>query len=188
MKDINFNDHPIALLPRWVSALSGDDWRASFSRYRYIPQTVEDKRTRFSIPLSAVSIQWLENELSTLGENDELAMDSVLKQGSKILHIPMIDFAIPLTHKFKALEWASNYTEFNFQFFETGRSLHAYGTHLITPRRWIQLMGHLLLANLPNQPPIVDTRWIGHRLTAGYSSLRWSKNSHRYLSFPTLLN
>ena len=32
---------------------------------------------------------------------------------------------------------------------------------------------------------IVDSRWIGHRLIGGYSSLRWTNNTGMYRSEPS---
>lgn len=71
--------------------------------------------------------------------------------------------------------------------YESGRSFHGYGTTLISNEEWIQLMGRLLLVNQPQQHPIVDSRWIGHRLIAGYSALRWTKNTDDYIQVPKLL-
>ena len=70
-------------------------------------------------------------------------------------------------------------------FYESGRSLHAYGSTGLKNKEWIDFMGRLLLANIPNKPEIVDTRWIGHRLMGRFSSLRWSSNSGMYLQIPS---
>ena len=151
------------------------------------PQSLEDKRTRFKVPLRAVTIDWLKSELLQLEAEHDLAMESVLSLGGRTVHIPMIDFASSPSRKMAAVAWMKQNNRLKFHFFESGRSLHAYGIDPVSQRNWVRLMGLLLLSNLPDQPPIVDTRWIGHRLMAGYSSLRWSKNSSRYLAQPTLI-
>lgn len=65
--------------------------------------------------------------------------------------------------------------------------MHAYGSGLISNKEWVQVMGALLLANLPNEKSIIDSRWIGHRLIGGVASLRWSANSDAYLKAPSLI-
>jgi len=73
-------------------------------------------------------------------------------------------------------------------FFNSGRSLHGYGLRLLTYVEWVSFMGTLLLLNLPNRNQIVDPRWVGHRLRAGYGALRWSFNTSHYLGFPRMVH
>lgn len=180
-----FAAHPVSMVPQWLDALGGGEWIASFSRYRYVPQTVEDRRERFRVPLRHVTPNWLEAQLATLPSGSELALDSVLRSGRREMHIPMVDFAADALRQVEVVAWAADHLQLSLQLFASGRSYHAYGTQPISRSKWIRLMGLLLLANLPDQPPLVDARWIGHRLLAGYASLRWSRNSPHYLSVPS---
>lgn len=182
-----FESHPIAMVPQWLDVL-GNSWIASFSLYRYTPQAVEDERERFKVPLRDVNPDWLESQLAALPPDRELAMDSVLRLGRREMHIPMVDFAADVLRQSEVISWTGQHLGLNLRLFDSGRSFHAYGTVPISRDRWIRLMGLLLLANLPDRAPLVDTRWIGHRLLAGYASLRWSRNSPRYLATPTSLS
>jgi hypothetical protein len=46
-------------------------------------------------------------------------------------------------------------------------------------------MGSLLLLNKPSGFKLIDERWVGHRIMAGYSALRWSCNTKQYKKMPT---
>ncbi|MGC1520222.1 MAG: hypothetical protein WA803_01670, partial [Steroidobacteraceae bacterium] len=72
----------------------------------------------------------------------------------------------------------------SFLYFDSGRSFHAYGLQLISPGEWREFMAKLLLLNLPEGEHLIDARWVGHRLVAGYGALRWSANSDFYLQVP----
>jgi hypothetical protein len=50
---------------------------------------------------------------------------------------------------------------------ESGRSYHLYGYEPVDELAWLRFMGRCILAN-----PLTDTRYIGHRLIAGYAVLR----------------
>ena len=87
----------------------------------------------------------------------------------------------------KPLHDLQSYWSMEFAIFDSGRSFHAYGNRLLSTEEWIQFMGSLLLLNEPGKNKLIDTRWIGHRLMAGYSSLRWSCNTRWYKRFPTFI-
>lgn len=179
----DFSAHPVSLVPRWSAALDSG-WDAHFSRYRYSPQSVEDRRILFKVPLNLVTAEWLERQLVQLSSDEELAIHSKITKERKVRHIPMIDFAVARDEIVKLTEWSQEYLDIQFQLFASGRSFHAYGTRPVTTAEWRRLMGLLLLGNLPNRAPVVDSRWIGHRLMAGYSALRWSKNTGHYEGWP----
>ena len=124
--------------------------------------------------------------LKSLGPDEELALHSTVMVDGQLMHIPMIDFQHSeldacVISAAKLLGWNEIST---YAFFDSGRSYHAYSCKLISPESWPVLMGKLLLVNPKNNKPVVDTRWIGHRLIAGYSALRWSNNSGRYNAVP----
>jgi hypothetical protein len=68
--------------------------------------------------------------------------------------------------------------------FETGRSFHGYMPAVIEESVWPKYLGRLLTSNETDRTPIIDTRWIGHALVRGFSALRWSHNTSRYLQMP----
>ncbi len=186
MKPPQINSHPIVLVPRWLASI-GHGWSAHFSRYVYKPQSLNDQRVLMQLPLERVTERWLEQELSDLEPNQELAMHSLLVKGRRIRHIPMVDFAAKTDAIDEVVRWADHDLRIHLQLFSSGRSFHTYGLEPVPQSAWLRLMGMLLLANLPNQPPVIDTRWVGHRLLGGYASLRWSKNTTDYAAWPTLL-
>jgi hypothetical protein len=186
MNPHNSRLHPIILASSWRTAL-GDGWTAHFSRYVYRPQSVEDERKYINVPLEAVTEEWLDDQLARLSPGEEISIHSKLTKGRMIRHIPMIDFAIATGAHEQVISWAREHLHMKLHVFDSGRSFHAYGVRPVTTAEWIRLMGLLLLGNLPDKAPVVDSRWIGHRLLAGYSALRWSKNTAQYVGWPTLL-
>ena len=186
MNSIDFRAHPISLVPIWRSTF-GPDSLITFSRYRYIPQDVVDRRETISVELSGLTTSWLSEQLKNLAEEHDLALHSLVKSGGRRVHIPMVDFAAMNLSVDEVVSWASNYLGITLRLFDSGRSLHGYGLEPISTEKWYRFMGLLLLANKPEQPQLVDSRWVGHRLLAGYSALRWSANSKHYLRMPTLL-
>lgn len=107
--------------------------------------------------------------------------------GRVTLHIPMIDFsckALPDVRVLKEL-WGTECPPSRLKFYSSGRSFHAYGDTLLKPFEWTDFIGTLLLVNTPEQPDVVDTRWVGHRIRKGYGALRLTKSSPKYLEYPT---
>jgi hypothetical protein len=169
----------------------GDRLSLSFSRYRYRPQSVIDEREVFSVPGEFMQDKWVGDQIESLPAGWELALNSNVKDHrNRKHHIPMIDFC------------GKNYDVFFDGYFrdivgkklidkmyvyDSGRSFHAYFLTLFNTQDWINFMGRLLLLNLPGRPDVVDARWIGHRLCSGYSALRWSCNSSKYLRSPRYL-
>lgn len=179
--------HPIQIVELLQRAASVNS-RLSFSRYLYRPQSPFDERETFTVPLSEVDSEWLLSEISALKAGWELALNSIVEsERSRRFHIPMIDFAktyidtddLVLMRRILGASLAND-----LAFFDSGRSFHAYGTRLVEPAEWRRFMGSLLLLNLPQSEPLVDSRWVGHRLVSGYSALRWSSNTQTYLQIP----
>lgn len=186
---MNFDSHPIQQI---IDLLRNTDSAVlQFSEYSYIPQEILDERRCFDVPIGDVSQQWLASQLQILPQNKEIAFHSLVKIGKVSMHIPMIDFCCELDELTSVKTVLSQLLPLHLfsslQYYKSGRSIHAYGSTLLKPTEWRNLMGRLLLANLPNQNPVVDTRWIGHRILGGYSALRFSCNSNNYLQYPELL-
>lgn len=184
MSALSLSKHPIMLAAGWASTL-GPGWIAEFSKYRYIPQSFEDQRERIKVPLDEVTSSWLRSQFLSLESGQDLAMHSRLTLDRRVRHIPMIDCATSSRQSVRELQsLLSGVIKADVRLFWSGRSFHCYGIKPVTVTGWARLMGIALLANLPDVEPIVDTRWVGHRLLGGYSALRWSANSPHYLQFP----
>lgn len=167
------NDHDVMML--------------NFSHYTYKPQSLTDERKIYSI-----SRQDFLNEPLVLGainstpEDQEFALHStILHRTLGQMHIPMIDMSTGSGAQLeKVRPVLGESVFFDFDWYKSGRSYHGYGRSLLTHNDWIKQMGKLLLVNQIGVPPTVDPRWVGHRLIAGYASLRWTKNTPQYLDYP----
>lgn len=187
MKHIDYEAHPFAFVREILSAEDGD-WTLSFSKYLYRPQSVFDQRELVEVSASDLDSSWIEGQISTLQPEWELALNSkIIDPRGRTHHIGMIDFVgrpdISLVSERIRLvlgpQWA-----LRVEYFDSGRSLHGYLGGLMRPGEWHQYLGRLLLMNFPDSAPIVDARWIGHRLLGGYSALRWSANSSYHFHVP----
>ncbi len=157
------------------------------SYYAYTPQTVEDIRSSFLMSTE----QFLDETevyraMEGAGEGQELAVHSdLLMRDGRRLHLVMVDMS---TSARAHLEKLRGFLGDNFfqriSWYASGRSFHGYGESLLEREEWVRFMGLLLLANQPRLEPTVDPRWIGHRLLAGYASLRWTCNTSHYLTLP----
>ncbi|KQA15673.1 primase 1D-like protein [Vibrio cholerae] len=177
--------HPVT----WVAQILApwQNGQVEMSRYQYVPQSFNDYRSTFFIPVSHINENSLLEMLITLEPDYELAMHSKVLIGSEHYHIPMIDFgskgSSPAASE--TIKELCRYWNMTFSIYESGRSFHAYGDRLLTQEQWLQFMGSLLLLNKPSGYKLIDERWVGHRIMAGYSALRWSKNTSHYKRFPT---
>jgi len=178
--------HPFMYL---VELFSKEEAIFYFSKYIYIPDALSDERQIIKVPSHEMSVDWVLDQFRSLNEEQELAIHSTVKIKGRVMHIPMIDFSIEEGIDGNIFQRMNNFLPKkvleNIVFFDSGRSYHAYSDRLLRPSEWINFMGRLLLINLKNSNEIVDSRWIGHRLLGGYSSLRWSNNTAQYLSIPT---
>lgn len=179
-------EHPIELLHFYLSAFG--PFELEFSKYIYRPRSTVDDREYFRAFGADAFRQYQELETG-LQPSQDLALHSTFTFAEGKRHIPMMD----LMGKFEE-SWAQPIGRVmalfgvgEFAVYGTGRSAHVYGLGLISPEQVVPFFARSLLLNLPDQPPIVDSRWIGHRLLAGYGSLRWSCNGEQYLQKPELI-
>ncbi|MBU9577243.1 hypothetical protein KTE26_02190 [Ralstonia mannitolilytica] len=185
---MNFDNHPLLIVDQ-IRKIYGEGCICTFSEYEYRPQSIVDNRRVFEVPISDVDRPWLRLNLTGLSSGAELALHSNIRWNGEVRHIPMIDFATRSRAQLPKLnEFLEGRIADSMLWFDSGRSFHGYGTTLITEAEWRELMGRLLLANMPNLPPLVDPRWVGHRLIAGYSALRWSCNTKQYIQLPELVH
>lgn len=165
-----------------------DDATFAFSKYVYAPDSLFDEREFLSLSGEDLTEERINREIASLRPDQELAIHSNVRIKGKNLHIPMIDFSIEDTVDVEVFDRMSRYLPktimLNMAVYTSGRSFHAYSTTLLGPKEWSGFMGRLLLINPRNQPDIVDSRWVGHRLIGGFGSLRWSNNSGQYLGLP----
>lgn len=183
--------HPIEII-KGLSDRLPEESLLEFSIYEYEPQSILDTRQTFQIEAASFTKDLIERKIEELEPNKELAFHSILRYNKKKYHIPMIDFRVKeslVGQSIKSLEQVIPRSIFNeLVFYNSGRSCHAYSLKLISNSEWINFMGRLLLVSYPNEEQIIDTRWIGHRLMSGFSSLRWSANTDNYLALPTKIN
>lgn len=162
----------------------------ALSYYKYIPQTVTDNRVHLSLSRAEfLSASFMEEIRKNCPEEMELAFHSKVElRSGEVRHIPMLDMATSAPAQLQKLkDFLGKETFDAISWFKSGRSFHGYCAALLSETNWVRMMGTLLLANQKDLKPIVDPRWIGHRLISGYSALRWTKNTDQYISRPTLL-
>lgn len=179
-------DHPYFFLE---SIYQKEDATFHLSKYVYRPDSLLDEREYILISGSDLTTEWVDSTIASLRDDQELAFHSKVMINNRTFHLPMIDLCHTNTISDEIMNRMRNFLPrdifMNLGIFRSGRSYHAYSTRLQTPKNWIQLMGRLLLINKNNSNEIVDSRWIGHRLISGYSSLRWSNNTDQYLEYPS---
>ena len=160
----------------------------SMSYYSYSPQTVSDLRSKWDLPSGQfLDSQQMESIIDDTPEGHELAMHSIVMfDNGECRHLVMVDMSTSAkAHLEKLRAYLDDQFFQRLAWFKSGRSFHGYGEDFLLKEDWIKFMGLLLLANKPRVEPTVDPRWIGHRLLAGYSALRWTKNTAHYLAVPT---
>jgi hypothetical protein len=177
-------DHPLGFI-KSLRGRYGAHLELGFSHYRYQRRSRADVRRSFRVPIADVNVAWLRCQLDRLSPGEELALESRVRVGRSTRHIPMIDFVgIGPDHLRAVMDVLPGYSVRDVFVYRSGRSFHAYYPMLITQHEWVRFMGSALLCNTPSHPRIVDQRWVGHRLIAGYASLRWSWNTPTYKALP----
>ncbi|CAI2418528.1 Uncharacterised protein [Serratia proteamaculans] len=147
------------------------------------------KRTVIEIHKKDLTVDVINNNINELKSDEELSILSLIKVGHFTYHIPMIDFLAKKRTEstVKAINETSKFWNITFNIYNSGRSIHAYGTKLLSQNQWINFMGYLILLNKKSGEKVTDVRWIGHRLMSGYSSLRITNNTNKYKAVPTYI-
>jgi hypothetical protein len=178
-------DHPFYCLNQ---LFKNENAIFSLSKYVYTADTLFDERELIEVESENLTENWLKEQVTSLNSNQELAFHSLVKLNGRNYHIPMIDFSLSDDFNSEIYDRMSRYLSkkilLNMSIYFSGRSYHAYSTSLLSPKEWLDFMGRLLLINPPQSNSIIDSRWIGHRLIGGYSSLRWTNNSKQYMGMP----
>ena len=144
------------------------------------------ERTINTIPGKDIEDTWLKEVIESLDENEEVAWHSRVYVNGEIYHIPMIDFSVQFIAREEILPRIDDVKAI---LYNSGRSIHAYYPTLLTDEKWHKFLGQVLLLNPSGSDTghIVDCRWIGHSLEHGFSALRWTQNTSRYLTIPSLI-
>ncbi len=183
--------HPYWQLRTLARAQAHRIERFSMSYYEYVPQSLADARQVLAVSLEEfLDEEFVWKVMQATPHGRDLAFHSlVTTRDSLDLHIPMVDMSTGSVAQLEKLRPFLS-TEFFelFKWYKSGRSFHGYADALVAPKDWASLMGTLLLANQKGLHPTVDPRWIGHRLTAGYSALRWTKNTAHYIELPRAID
>lgn len=131
----------------------------------------QENRIRSTFDRDQLSAKTLE-ELRDQRPGWTLAVSSrvTTKRGER-LHLPLMDFQCPISERnldvvVTALALIGLYTG---AVVESGRSYHYYGFNLLTLDAWLEFLGGCLLLS-----PIIDARYIGHRLLDKECVLRLS--------------
>jgi hypothetical protein len=191
VRDYERDIHPIGFVQDLVVDFSNIEL-LSFSKYFYRPQWLFDERHCLELSVCDLTTEWLCAQTQSLQEGWELALNSVVKDvRGRASHIGMIDFigkpSVDLIFdRVRALMGRNAANK--MRLYDSGRSLHGYIPELTGPAQWQKFLGRLLLMNSVDEAPIIDARWVGHRIIGGYSALRWSANSPFHAKPPRFLN
>lgn len=187
LSKVKINRHPINFIGHLKIP---ENAILTFSDYLYDKKSFRDERSLFDFQKKELNENWFINHILSMDPLYELALHSSFEVDGEKFHIPMIDFTAKRSEQnsLSALRELSEFWETDFLIFFSGRSFHAYGVKPITDIEWVKFMGSLLLLNVRGTTnKLIDTRWVGHRILAGYSALRWSNNTNHYKAFPAFL-
>jgi hypothetical protein len=179
--------HPVSLIPIFDRLVPvGQEHDYEFSKYIYVPQAVAESREVFKLGAKNLSEAFSARAQALRGV-EEIAFHSRISfSDGSVFHIPMVDMGCEkIENHIDGLR--SAFDDFGipqFTLFSSGRSFHIYGHALLKPNDLIRFLGRILLLNLPGKEHVIDERWVGHRLMAGYSTLRWTNNNPHYKSTP----
>ena len=161
--------------------------------YKYLPESTRDVRQIIRSSRKSTTPDYLLSlKERARGQDRDLALHSrVWLTDSNIKHVPMIDFTTGdlEPHMGAVRTLMKKFSIQNAFLFSSGRSFHLYGLNLLSEGDWKKFMGHILLLNPENtqetnEDRVTDSYWVGHRLIAGYGSLRLSCHQEHYLSPP----
>jgi len=149
-------------------------WQAhDFDRFvskSLVHDSAWEDRARFHVDAKKMTPRWMEMEKQRLGDEKVLAICSQCRTKSgSVWQIPMMDFHCPPTDqnlsRLKKALWSIG--ERSGAILESGRSYHFYGFRLLTQKQWSDFIARCLLLS-----PLVDQRYVAHRLLGGMSVLR----------------
>lgn len=190
---VNAAKHPISIYIEYLKQNKLVDINSTFSFKKYIYKKTEfkDEYKEYGVTLSHINLDWLRDEINSLSPIEELAINSTIKTNHKKIYLPLVDLSPrDITNKAShdVINKLLDYWKMDFFVFDSGRSFHLYGTKPFhTKSNWLKFTASLLLLNEPGKQILIDTRWVGHRLMAGFSSLRLSNNTDQYKRYPLFI-
>lgn len=132
----------------------------------------------FYLKREEITLDNINKIIGALNKETVLGIASKVKLNSQesIVHIPLMDFKCEISSQNldKIKEFLRKVDQEGV-ILETKRSYHFYGFKLITTEEWYRFLGRCLLFS-----DFTDSRYVGHRLIAGFSVLRISENITRY--------
>lgn len=177
---------PAALISAVLAPLP--DALITLSSYRYIPGVIDDDR--LIRHLRAEDLRRALGSADWVPAGHDVAVHSSVSYAGEALFLPMADLhpgdpgQLPSDEAF--LELARAFGSNQAWIYSSGRSFHLYLPVLAPRSDWYRFAARLLLLGTPGAPA-VDTRWVGHRLMAGYASLRLTARGEHYLREPGLV-
>jgi hypothetical protein len=161
----------------------------------YEPHRKYEKPKQVLHRIAAVDFEQSVNFLnSTCHQNYEIALSSRVFFGSEIdhaMHIPMIDTKGP--HK-TGLSSIESYLMHQIPdlrhlvWFKSGRSFHAYGTHLIDSSLWYVFMAKLVMLCARETSSLQpDQKWLAHRQSDSFACLRLTNRTNKFRHLPELV-
>jgi len=160
-------------LPFWDGLLATSMQRGALSE-RFIETALahdgapDEQHT--TVPREALTAARIQDLIAELPPGYGFAACSrVWLASNQAAHIPMLDFRCPCSEEnAKAIErMLASMGCAEGVLVQSGRSYHFYGTSLLSQAQWVEFLGRALLF-----APIVDSRFIGHRLVDGQCRLK----------------
>lgn len=169
--------HPIDFIES-VLAQEKRIGEVQLSVYRYHPQSLLDDCITYRVAVEQLRATY-DRLAEKLDGQEDIAFDSLVKLRGKAgikKHFALLDFQTTDTERVEQVSelLVAERRPPRAALVHSGRSYHLYMGELLSYAGWVTFMGRILLLNARDGPPTVDARWVGHRLMAGYSALRWT--------------
>ncbi|MDX6576323.1 MAG: hypothetical protein QOE96_2276 [Blastocatellia bacterium] len=166
-------------VPLWIAVMNAYLASQTQSSELLAAAVVHDKSEEKEIELrrDRVTLKEIESLLTNLDPNFALGVSSRVRlHNGESRHIPMIDLMCgksdanvqTLVRVFRQIGQQRGVL------LDSGRSYHYYGLDLLDERDWLGFMGRSLLLT-----PLVDTRYLAHRLIDDYGRLRVSTSKNK---------
>ena len=173
----------VARLERWTAMLARGrvpTWTEVIESYfssRGIPTILRETlrhdksgERAFELRRDDLSDRALAEQINWLGPDEALAVSSKVRLDSgRYAHIPMIDCACSRSAENAEVMMAffASTGQEDGVLLDSGASYHYYGFRLLDEESWREFLGKCVLFE-----PMIDGRYIGHRLIDGYCRLR----------------
>jgi hypothetical protein len=125
------------------------------------------------LPLAEITSQKLTSVIEDAGSEYGVAISSRVRlEDGELAHIPMLDFRCDCSDRNReVVKWAATAIgQRSGAIVNSGRSFHFYGFRLLTAPEWVRFVSLAALFS-----PVVDARYVAHRLIDGACRLRITK-------------